>query len=67
MVENRRRRSRLAVELTVALVVKFVALAVIWHLWFAHPASKRIDPASIGAAVYSSDANAEGGRAHARP
>jgi hypothetical protein len=68
MVENRRRRSRLAVELTVALVVKFVALAVIWHLWFAHPASKRIDAPGIGAAVYSSEAaSAEGGRAHARP
>ena len=27
-----------------ALAVKFVALAVIWNLWFAHPASKRLDP-----------------------
>ena len=68
MVEKRRRRSRLAVELTVALVVKLVALAVIWNIWFAHPASKRIDAPGIGAAIYSSEAeNAEGGRAHARP
>jgi hypothetical protein len=68
MVEKRRRRPRLALELTVALVVKFVALAAIWHLWFAHPASKRIDAMSIGATVYSSGiATEDGGRAHARP
>jgi hypothetical protein len=68
MVEKRRRRSRLAVELTVALVVKLVALAVIWNLWFAHPVSKHIDAPGIGAAIYSSEAaNADGGRAHARP
>ena len=68
MVEKRRRRPRLATELTVALVVKFVALAAIWHLWFAHPASKRIDAPGVGAAVYSSEAtNADGGHAHARP
>jgi hypothetical protein len=63
-----RRQSRLAVELTVALVVKLVALAAIWNIWFAHPASKRLDAPSIGAAVYSSEAaKADGGRAHARP
>lgn len=68
MIEKRRWRPRLAVELTVALVVKFVALAVIWNLWFAHPASKHLDAPSIGAAVYSSGAaKADGGRAHARP
>jgi hypothetical protein len=68
MVDKRRRRPRLALELTVALVVKFVALAAIWHLWFAHPASKRIDAPSVGAAVYSSEpAKADGGHAHARP
>jgi hypothetical protein len=68
MVEKRRRRSRLAVELTVALVVKFIALAVIWNIWFAHPASKRIDAPGIGAAIYSSEtAKADGSRAHARP
>ena len=68
MVEKRRRRPRLAVEITVALVVKFAALAVIWNLWFAHPASKRLDPQSIGAAVYSAQgAGSDGGQAHARP
>ena len=68
MAEKRRGRSRLAVELTVALVVKFVALAVIWNTWFAHPAGERIDAPGIGAAIYSSDAaQADGGRAHARP
>jgi hypothetical protein len=68
MAEKRRGRSRLAVELTVALVVKFIALALIWNIWFAHPASKRIDAPDIGAAIYSSDAaQADGGRAHARP
>ena len=68
MVEKRRRRPRLAVEITVALIVKFAALAVIWNIWFAHPASKRIDAPGIGAAIYSSEtATANGSRAHARP
>jgi hypothetical protein len=68
MVEKRRRRPRLAVEIAVALAVKFAALAVIWNVWFAHPASQRIDAPIIGAAVYSSEAaKADGGRAHARP
>jgi len=68
MAAKRRRRPRLAVELTVALVVKFAALAVIWNLWFAHPASKHLDPPSIGAAIYSSEAGrVDGSRAHARP
>jgi hypothetical protein len=68
MVEQRRRRTRLAVELTVALVVKLAALAVIWNFWFAHPASKRLDARDVGAAVYSAEpAKADGGRAHARP
>ena len=68
MAAKRRRHPRLAVELTVALVVKFAALAVIWNIWFAHPASKRIDAPDIGAAIYSSEtAQAEGSRAHARP
>ena len=63
-----RRRSRLAMELTAALVVKLVALAAIWNIWFAHPASKRVDAPTVGTAIYSSEAaTAEGGRAHARP
>jgi hypothetical protein len=62
------RRSRLAIELTVALVVKLVALAAIWQIWFAHPASKRVDAPRVGTAIYSSEAAArDGGRAHARP
>ena len=68
MTAKRRRRPRLAMEIAVVLAVKFVALAVIWNLWFAHPATGRIDAPSIGAAVYSSGtATADGGRAHARP
>ncbi len=65
---NLRKRPHLARELALALIVKFVALAVIWNLWFAHPASKRLDAPSIGAAIYSSEAaSADGGHAHARP
>ena len=68
MTEKRRRRPRLALEITVALAVKFVALAVIWHLWFAHPAARRLDARGIGAAVYAAPAAGnEGGRAHAGP
>ena len=68
MAAKRRPRPRLAVELTVALVVKFAALAVIWNIWFAHPASRHVDASAIGAAVYSSEATkADGGRSHARP
>jgi hypothetical protein len=68
MTEKRRRRPRLALEIAVALAVKLMALAVIWNVWFAHPASKRLDAPGIGAAVYSAPAAVnEGGRAHARP
>ncbi|MEO8751866.1 MAG: cytochrome oxidase putative small subunit CydP [Casimicrobiaceae bacterium] len=67
MTEKHRRRPRLALEIAVALAVKLVALAVIWNVWFAHPASKRLDAPGVGAAVYSAPAANDGGRAHARP
>ena len=67
MSEKRGRRPRLALEIAVALAVKLVALAVIWNVWFAHPASKRLDAHGIGAAVYSAPTGNDGGRAHARP
>jgi hypothetical protein len=47
--------------------VKFAALAVIWNIWFAHPAGRHVDASAIGAAVYSSEAAKDGGRSHARP
>jgi hypothetical protein len=48
-----RKRPRLALELSVALVVKFVALVVIWNLWFADPQDRRVDGEDIARAIYA--------------
>jgi hypothetical protein len=44
-----RPRSRLAVEVTVALLVKFLLLYAIWAAWFAHPESRRLDERGVAA------------------
>jgi hypothetical protein len=65
---ERRPRARLALEIAVVLAVKFTALAVIWNLWFADPASRHVDARAIGAAVYGApQQDAQGGARHARP
>ena len=61
------RRSRLGLEIAVVLAVKFVALALIWLVWFAHPAADRLQPERVGAVVYSSGPAPPIGGADARP
>ncbi len=35
------KRLRLALEFTLALVAKTIALAIIWHVWFSDPEGQR--------------------------
>jgi hypothetical protein len=68
MDAHRRQRLRLALALAVTLAVKFVALAMIWSIWFSHPQGKRIDGEHVGSAIYASpSALQEKGSADARP
>lgn len=48
-----KRRSRLAREIVVVLVIKFVMLAVIWWVWFSEPADKGLSSEHIGTVIYS--------------
>jgi uncharacterized membrane protein len=57
-----RKRPRLALELSVALVVKLVALVVIWNLWFADPQDRDVDGEDIARAIYAAPAVAAPGR-----
>jgi hypothetical protein len=62
------KRPRLALELTLALVAKMIALAIIWHTWFSDPDGRRTDGERVGAVVYSSSATIpQQDSAHARP
>jgi uncharacterized membrane protein len=68
MKSEPRRRSRLAIEIALALIVKLVAMVLIWNVWFSDPASRRLAPERVGAVVYSSGSAAEPQRAtNARP
>jgi hypothetical protein len=63
-----RRRSRLALEVAVVLVVKLVALALMWKVWFSDPAAHHLGPERVGSVVYSSaSAPPPTGGKHARP
>jgi hypothetical protein len=65
MTEGWKRRPRLKREIAWALALKFVALAVIWYVWFSHPV--RMDGDRIGAGIYSSGPASGQGTTHARP
>jgi len=68
MDAHRRQRPRLALALALTLAVKFVALAMIWSIWFSHPEGKLIDGEHVGSTIYASPATlTEKGSAHARP
>ena len=41
---RRPRGSRYAREIAIVLVVKIIALVVIWSIWFAAPARQGVDP-----------------------
>jgi hypothetical protein len=57
---------RNAQEIAVVLVVKFIALFVIWSIWFSGPARKDVDAERVAARVYSSQLAAPGkGATHA--
>jgi hypothetical protein len=65
----RRPGPRYAREIAVVLVVKFIALIVIWSIWFSGPARKDVDAERVAERVYSSQSVApgEGARHAARP
>jgi hypothetical protein len=56
------RRPNLAREIAIVLAVKFLALFVIWSVWFAHPEARRLDGARVAATLYSSPVVAHQGR-----
>lgn len=49
----RRPRARLAVEITVVLVIKCLLLYAIWAVWFAHPASRHLDERDVAATLFA--------------
>jgi len=62
------RRSRLALEITVVLVVKFTAMAIIWTIWFSDPPPRPFALERMGAAAdWSVCADAPARASHARP
>jgi hypothetical protein len=62
----RRPSPRYAREIAVVLVVKFIALFVIWSIWFSGPARKDVDAERVAERVYSSQPAAPGeGATHA--
>jgi hypothetical protein len=62
----RRPGPRYAREIAIVLVVKFIALIVIWSIWFSGPARKDVGAERVAARVYSSQPAAPGeGATHA--
>jgi hypothetical protein len=65
----RRSGPRYGREIAVVLVVKFIALYVIWSIWFSGPARKDVGAERVAERVYSSQSAApvEGATHAARP
>ena len=65
----RRPGPRYAREIAVVLVVKFIALFVIWSIWFSDPVRKDVGAEHVAERVYSSQlvAPGEGATHAARP
>ena len=62
----RRPGPRYAREIAIVLVVKFIALFVIWSIWFSGPARKDVGAERVAERVYSSQPAAPGeGATHA--
>ena len=60
--------SRYGREIAIILVVKTLALVVIWQLWFAAPSRPDVGPQRIAERIYSSEGAAAPGKdRHARP
>jgi hypothetical protein len=65
-MNTRRSSRRYAREIAVVLVVKFIALYVIWSIWFDGPARKDIGAERVAERVYSSQPAVPGeGATHA--
>jgi len=65
-MRSRRLGNRYAREIAVVLVVKFIALFVIWSIWFSGPARKDVDADRVAERVYSSQPAVPGeGATHA--
>ena len=47
-----RRRSRLMLEIAIALCVKAALLVALHQLWFSHPQSKRLTERGVAAALF---------------
>jgi hypothetical protein len=63
-----RHRPNLRREIVLVLALKFLALLVIWAVWFAHPQAPGLDAQRVGAALYSSHPPAqEQTHSHAHP
>ena len=61
-------RSNLGREIALVLAIKFLALFVIWSVWFSHPETSRLNGESVWAAIYASPVVAqEGTRTNAQP
>ena len=67
--DRRVRRSRLAIEITIALVIKTVLIYAIWNAWFSDPVSKKMTKSTIAADIFGpvspqpkSDGNTDGSR-----
>ena len=50
--ERRARRPRLALEITIALAVKFVLIYMIWNAWFSDPVSRKMTMATIATDIF---------------
>ena len=62
------RRPNLAREIAIVLAIKFLALLIIWSVWFAHPETSRLDGRQVAAALYSSPvATPQGSESDAKP
>jgi len=68
-MRTRRTGNRYAREIAVVLVVKLIALFVIWSIWFSDPARKDVGAERLAERVYSSQPAAlgEGATHAARP
>jgi len=68
-MRERRYGSRYALEIAVVLVVKFIALFLIWSTWFAGPSHREVGAEHVAERVYSSQPAAppEGTIRAARP
>jgi hypothetical protein len=59
--------ARYAREIVVVLVVKAIAMVVIWNVWFAGSARNGVSADRVAERLYTSSPQAQEGATHARP